>query len=159
MAALIRKAQHSDADAVTALLTGLGWFDHYFKTESAEDVQKRIGRHLSLCLADQSHSVYVAENADSEIVGYVAVHWLPYLFLPGPEGFISELFIDRSARGQGLGTRLLETVKKEAAERDCARLSLINMRRRESYRRGFYEQRGWEERPEAANFILQLPET
>lgn len=33
---------------------------------------------------------------------------------------------------------------------------LLNMHTRESYKRGFYARQGWEERPGAANFILQL---
>jgi GNAT superfamily N-acetyltransferase len=154
---MIRQAQLDDAAALTELLISLGWFQHYFGSASNQVIQSRVSRHLQLCLASNSHSVYIAENPTSDIVGYVTVHWLPYLFLPGPEGFISELFIRESARGQGIGTQLLEMVKKEAIERGCVRLSLINIRSRESYQRGFYSQRGWEERPEAANFILRLP--
>jgi hypothetical protein len=44
----------------------------------------------------------------------------------------------------------------EARQRGCFRLSLINMRRRESYQRRYYEKAGWEERPEAANFVYFL---
>lgn len=51
------------------------------------------------------------------IVGYIAVHWLPYLFLPAPEGYVSELFVSESVRGQGIGTQLLETVTIEAKRR------------------------------------------
>jgi GNAT superfamily N-acetyltransferase len=129
----IRKTQHSDAAALTDLLIGLGWFQHYFGSAPDEVIQSRVSRHLQLCLADNSHSVYIAEDSTGDTVGYVAVHWLPYLFLPGPEGYVSELFIRESARGQGLGSQLLEVVKKEAAERGCIRLSLINIRSRESY--------------------------
>lgn len=38
----------------------------------------------------------------------------------------------------------------------CQRLSLINLRRRESYERQFYIKAGWQERAEAANFIRVL---
>jgi GNAT superfamily N-acetyltransferase len=152
----IRKAQFTDAAGLADLIIDLGWFQHYLGSASNEVIQAQIQQRLLLCLADDSHSVYVAENPDGDIAGYVAIHWLPYLFLPGSEGYVSELFIRESARGQGIGSRLLESVKTEAIERGCSRLSLLNMRRRESYQRGFYAQHGWEERPEAANFILQL---
>jgi GNAT superfamily N-acetyltransferase len=154
----IRPAQLTDAAALTDLLIGLGWFQHYFGNTPLEVIQERVRQKLSLNLADRSHSVYVAENSNGQIVGYAIVHWLPYLFLPGPEGFVSELFVQESARGQGLGSQLLAAVKAEAIERGCSRLSLINMRSRESYQRGFYGQHGWDERPEAANFILRLPQ-
>jgi GNAT superfamily N-acetyltransferase len=84
------------------------------------------------------------------------VHYLPYFFLPGPEGYVSELFISAEARGQGIGTALLEQVIAEARRRGCARLSLINSRTRESYQRKFYEQHGWNERIEIAVFVLPL---
>jgi GNAT superfamily N-acetyltransferase len=69
------------------------------------------------------------------------------------------LFVASDARGQGIGTRLLEAVKSEAATRNCSRLSLLNMRDRESYQRAFYAKDGWEERTVAANFIFEMNET
>jgi GNAT superfamily N-acetyltransferase len=154
---MIRKAQQADARALTDLLVGLGWFEHYFEGVSREALQDRVGRHLERCLADASHSVYVAETAQCELAGYLSVHWLSYLFLPGPEGYISELFVRAEARGQGIGSRLLEAAREEAEARGCTRLSLLNVRNRESYLRGLYGQHGWEERPDAANFVLRLP--
>lgn len=152
----IRKAQLTDARAIAGILRGLGWFKH-FSAEPVESTEARVRLHLSHCLGDDSHSVYVAENRAGETIGYANVHWLPYLFLPGPEGYVSELFVNKGARGQGAGTQLLQAIKKEADERGCTRLSLLNIRQRESYQRGFYKQRGWEERRGAANFIYPLP--
>ena len=151
----IRKAAPADAGPIARLLRGLGWFAH-LEAELPAQSENRVGRHLALCLADNSHSIYVAETA-ADVVGYVAVHWQPSLFLPGPEGYISELFVEAAARGQGLGGQLLETVKEEALARGCCRLLLLNRRDRASYGRGFYKKRGWVERPEAVNFIYPLP--
>lgn len=152
----IRPALTSDAQALTDLIVDIGWFQRYFEGLSGQAAQARVGQMLNQMLGDSSHSLYVAEDSTQVIVGYVSVHWLPYLFLPGPEGFVSELFVREAARGQGVGTRLLAAVRQEAGQRGCARLSLINMRQRESYQRGFYNRCGWEERPEAANFVLRL---
>jgi hypothetical protein len=33
---------------------------------------------------------------------------------------------------------------------------VVNMRHRESYKLGFYRKCGWEERPDAANFVYKL---
>ena len=152
----IRKAQPGDARGIAAILRGLEWITR-FNAEPIEATAQRVAHHLELCHADDSHTVYVAEeNEGGEIAGYAAVHWLPYLLLLGPEGYVSELFIREADRGQGIGTRLLETVKKEAKARGCARLMLLNMHERESYRRGFYKKQGWEERPDAANFVYPL---
>jgi GNAT superfamily N-acetyltransferase len=69
---------------------------------------------------------------------------------------VSELFVHVAAQGRGIGTLLLEEIKREGLERGCSRLSLLNMRNRESYQRGYYRKVGWEERENAANFVLLL---
>jgi GNAT superfamily N-acetyltransferase len=73
--------------------------------------------------------------------------------MSGPEGYVSELFVRDDARGRGVGRRLLSAIESEARGRGCQRLSLINLRNRESYRRQFYLKAGWSERSDAANFI------
>jgi GNAT superfamily N-acetyltransferase len=155
MSVIVRKARPGDARGIAAILRGLEWITR-FDAEPIEATAQRVAHHVELCHADDSHTVYIAENEDGEIAGYAAVHWLPYLLLLGPEGYVSELFIREADRGQGIGTRLLETVKKEAEARGCTRLMLLNMHERESYRRGFYKKQGWEERPDAANFVYPL---
>jgi GNAT superfamily N-acetyltransferase len=152
----IRKATSSDAVALADFVKDL---KHFRRLEGLSQgvVRERVQEQMKLLLASTSHSLYIAQDTESHIVGYTSVHWLPYLFLPGPEGYVSELFVAEAARGQGVGTRLLQVVKVEAKGRGCARLSLLNMRDRESYQRGFYRQDGWEERTDAANFIFDLP--
>jgi GNAT superfamily N-acetyltransferase len=151
----IRKASLADASRLSDLLRRIDLFPAVRAEQPAETLQ-RLQRHLALCLGDDSHSVYIAEGQAGNLLAYAAVHWLPYLIQKGPEGFISELFVDVDARGQGVGTCLLTVVEAEARQRGCARLSLINMRNRESYQRGFYMKLGWQERPNAANFTYLL---
>ncbi|MEW5869427.1 MAG: GNAT family N-acetyltransferase [Chloroflexota bacterium] len=148
----IRPARLSDARALTSLLRQLGWFE-VFKTEDEAASQARLQRHLQLCLADESHTILIAEDEHGQVLAYAAIHWLPYLILSGPEGYVSELFVDAAARGQGIGSRLLAALEDEARRRGCSRLSLLNNRQRESYQRGFYTQQGWEQRPGMINFI------
>ncbi|MGA2489073.1 MAG: GNAT family N-acetyltransferase [Anaerolineales bacterium] len=134
----IREARQSDVPAITEILRELGWFAH-MTAESPAATEAHVARQLALCQADKSHLVFVAEAAGEEVMGY-----------------ISELFIKDSARGHGIGSRLLETVESEAIRRGCTRLDLLNMRQRESYQREFYTKQGWEERPQAANFVKYL---
>lgn len=151
----IRKLSAQDAPQIAELLKGIGWFES-FKSEPVAAARERVRLHIEQCRADNSHSAFVAETPNCQLVGYSSVHWLPYLFLQGPEGFVSELFIAEAARGQGVGRELLKTVEMEAKARGSVRLSLINLRNRESYLRQFYVKAGWEERPEAANFIYRI---
>jgi GNAT superfamily N-acetyltransferase len=145
----------SDAGAIAELLRALGWFPH-LKSEPFETTRQRIASRLSLCHLNDSHSAYVAEESVGGVMGYATVHWMPTLFLSGPEGYVSELFVEERARGQGAGTKLVQAVQEEAKERECSRLVVLNQRRRESYKRGFYRKCGWEERLDAANFIWRL---
>lgn len=153
MSIQIRPATAEDVPSIAAILKV--WFAR-LAAEPDDALKERILRHLQLSCADDSHSVYVAEDTAGVVVGYGAVHWLPYLILAGPEGYVSELFVHPEAQGQGVGTQLLETIKQEGLKRGCARLMLLNIRSRESYQRGFYTKNGWEERPDAANFVYRL---
>ena len=121
-----------------------------------QSTQARIARYLQFYDRDDCHSLYVAVSATGKVVGYGAVHWSYYLFLAGPEGYVSELFVCAVERGKGIGSRLLEAIKEEALARGGSWLTLINLRHRESYEREFYARRGWQERPEAASFVYLL---
>jgi GNAT superfamily N-acetyltransferase len=151
----LRKATAQDAEPLTSLLKDIGWFGA-LTSDPVQSSTQRVRSQIERCLADASHSVFVAESDVGEINGYISVHWLPYLFMTGPEGYVSELFVRETARGQGVGGELLKTIETEARARGCQRLSLLNLRTRESYRRQFYVKAGWQERPEAANFIRVL---
>lgn len=156
----IRQAVPADAGAIADILRELGaqgWFPH-LAGEPREVTVARTAGHLERCVPSTEHSTYVAE-ASGQVVGYSAVHWVPYFLLPGPEGYISELFVRDAARGQGIGTRLLEVVTEEARARGCYRLLLENRRDRESYERGFYRKRGWEERTRMAGFVYWLKDS
>ncbi len=84
----IRAARPEDGPALAAFLKDLNYF-HRLEPLSLAAVEAQVERHLALCLADESHSVYLAEGDSGDILGYTNVHWLPYLFLPGPEGYVS----------------------------------------------------------------------
>jgi GNAT superfamily N-acetyltransferase len=151
----IRKATELDAQAIAQILQELGWFA-WLDSTSPQTAIGQIQQHIAQCHANDSHSIYVAENAESQVIGYVAVHWLPCPFLPKPQAYISELFIHEAYRGQGIGKRLLETVTSEALMRGCLLLMLHNHKERESYQREFYRKQGWIEREYIANFIYRF---
>ena len=151
----ICKAEQRDVAGIAEILRELGWFAD-ITAEAPVETQARIANELKLCQADDSHAVFVARAAGEAVLGYISVHWNPYLLHKRPDGYISELFIRDNARGQGIGARLLETVEAEALRRGCSRLMLLNMRQRESYQRAFYFKHGWEEHPQAATFIKYL---
>jgi GNAT superfamily N-acetyltransferase len=151
---IIRKVKESDYEQLIDLLINIGWFNELL-IGSRESLNQKFLNDIRQCLADKSHSFYVAEESNY-ILGYASVHWLPYLFLNGPEGYISELFVRSEGRGKGIGEKLLETIKVEAKKRGCSRLSLLNGKNRESYERKFYQKQGFTERDKMSNFIFKL---
>lgn len=153
----VRSAQHEDVPVIADIIRKLGWFKHA-ENESPAATEQRVLLHLELADADDSHTVLVAEDEEGKVAGYVSVHWLPYLMLAGPEGYVSELFVREDARGKGVGATLMGDIKELAVAKGCSRLMLLNNRERDSYERDFNARLGFEERPEMANWVLQLRE-
>jgi GNAT superfamily N-acetyltransferase len=150
----IRRAEVADAAAVANVLRAVGWFAH-INDEPPQATERRVAEQLALCADEREHTVLVAEDEAGSVVGYVATHWFPNL-MKGMDGYISELFLYESARGQGIGAALLEAVKRVGRERGATRLMLFNRRERESFRRGFYPKHGWTEREDVGFFSLDL---
>jgi GNAT superfamily N-acetyltransferase len=125
-------------------------------SRSIETTTLIIERNLQKAICSETSSIFVAESSEGEIAGYGAVHWIPFLFLPGGMAYLTELFIRPEKSGRGIGSSLLDRIVLEATERGCSRLSLVNGRGEDSYRRQFYSERGWVERKEMANFVLHL---
>ena len=78
------------------------------------------------------------------------------LLFAGSEMLISEVFVMEEARGEGVGSSLIEAMETEAVKQRCFRISVLNSRERESYKRGFYPSMGYEEREGTAVFIKRL---
>ncbi|MEI6688549.1 MAG: GNAT family N-acetyltransferase [Thermoleophilia bacterium] len=149
----IRLARAEDAPAIAVLLATLGDLPML----AGEDVADVAARHVPAAVASPGTTLLLVED-DGGLIGYANVHWVHDLFMPGPEGYLSELFILDAYRGRGIGSELLAMIETEARERGAFRLSLLNAKRRASYERRFYEQHGWVERPEIANFVRWLRE-
>jgi len=153
----IRPATLNDARAIAAIWQELGWVKT-LNEKTLPEIEEQVSRQMALCLNQDSHTALVAEQGLGQLLGYAMVHWSPCLFLPGPEGFVSELFVAAQARGKGVGGLLLKEMERLARQKGCSRLNLLNTRHRESYQRSFYAKHGWRERPEVANFVLYLEE-
>ncbi|MCP4603261.1 MAG: GNAT family N-acetyltransferase [Proteobacteria bacterium] len=146
MELLIRPVELKDVDDIAALLAELAREDGhtYF------DVDRVIELVRDFVNATE-HAIYVADH--DGVVGYVAVHWIPFPMLGGREGYISDLVIRATDRGTGIGSCLLSAVEARARELGCVRLMLNNRTTSESYRRAFYFKHGFRQRDQFANLV------
>jgi GNAT superfamily N-acetyltransferase len=151
----VRDARESDAAQLAALLRSIGWFSALADLTD-EQLVETVRTHLQALASAPDSTTLVAEDDTGTVVAYANVHWLTALFMPAPEGYLSELFVRPEARGRGIGRSLLDHVEAIAHARGVHRLTLVNRRDRESYLRGFYTKNGWREREEMANFVLAL---
>jgi GNAT superfamily N-acetyltransferase len=76
------------------------------------------------------------------LVGYLVLHRIPFPMLEGAEGYISDLIVERTMRGAGVGSQLIRIAEARARERRCKRLILNNRITAQSFIRQFYPKRG-----------------
>ncbi len=145
----IRPLRPGDMDAVMQLHRELGW-NPAFQADGTT-----LRQRLGALFTEESALLLVAER-EAEVVGYIHGEILTYLLFAGREMLITEVFVRAQARGQGVGTALVRAMEREAARQRCFRISVLNSRERESYKRGFYPSLGYSERTEVANFTKRL---
>ncbi len=103
-----------------------------------------LRRVFSAALASD-HQVYLSACDDSRVVGFAALTVKNNLWQAGNLGHLDELVVDAARRGQGIGSRLLESIAEEAQRRGCTRLELDTAFHREAAH-AFYERLGFERR-------------
>jgi len=149
----IRAATIEDAREISKLIASLEAFSRMQEYTEDELVQKTLDM-LEPSLNNPNYLVFVASNPS--LVGYLAMHIMPNILYSANDAFISELFVNSSARGQKVGTKLLEHALEHAKSRNCFRVQLLNIKSREAYKRQFYKKQAWQERTAAAVFSYDL---
>ncbi len=145
----IRPLQRADIDAVMQLHRELGW-NPAFKADGST-----LRQRLNELITEDNTLLLVAEQ-DGVVDGYIHGEIVMYLLFAGREMLITEVFVREATRGRGVGRALVGAMEREAVQRKCFRVSVLNSRERESYRRGFYPALGYEERPQTALYTKRL---
>jgi len=149
----LRPAQITDAPALANLLHAQNAFATVI-AESMEFTTQRVASRLQEAIPERD-TILVAE-VNNTVVAYGAVRWFPGLILPGPDAYLSELFVLPEFRGMQIGSQILAKLRAEASSRKATRLWCINFRERDSYKRAYYKKSGWEEK-DIAVFFQQIP--
>jgi len=132
----IRKCSAADFDRVSPLLKQL-W-------PAKVSDPKRLRLAWDRALASTSQRLVCAID-NGEMVGFCAITISNSLRCEGPLAHIDELIVPEAARGQGIGTGLLDFVKDLAEKSGCTRLEAHDTFQREDAQ-SFYEHKGFEQR-------------
>lgn len=127
----IRRARPTDVLQLAALCHQLGY------PSSPEEVHRRLQR----LLREPEYALFVAENGDGAVIGWVHIFLRPLL----EEDLMAEvggLVVDKAYRGRGIGCQLLERAERWARRRGCCavvvRSNVIRQRAHTFYRRFGY---------------------
>jgi GNAT superfamily N-acetyltransferase len=121
----------ADAGAVAALATQLG----YPSTEA------EIRRRYEWIERDDDSRLLVAEHHDGRVVGWIHAQ-KTCMLEADPRTEIWGLVVDETARGRGVGRRLLEAAEQWAREQGLTVVTLRSNSLREAAR-AFYEHLGY----------------
>lgn len=154
----VRKAKLADAVAMASILREIGWSEkrNSMPLEEVSGPIEKLIEHTNSYT--EGHTIYVAVDEENSVVGFTNVHWVPFVMLGSIEGYVSDVFVSPSASGKGAGKLLLDNVMKEGEKRGAYRLMVTNGKEKPSYKRGFYNNMGWTERPKVANFVYYYKE-
>lgn len=137
----LERADASRLDALLPLVRGYHEFEHVQMSDA-----HRAAAVAPLLEPDSPLGcvwlIHAAEEAGGEAVGYVALCFGYSIEFRGRDAFVDEFFLVESARGQGLGSRVLERVKAEARALGIAALHL-EVARDNARARRLYEKWGF----------------
>ena len=130
---MIRRAEASDAQALSELLTQLGY------PSSASEITDRLN-----ALTKYERAVaMVAVNGFGEVVGLVTGHLFPSIHDNQPVAWLTTLIVLEDARGAGIGSLLVNHIEEWAAQNGAMRLAVTSANHREEAH-AFYEKRDYE---------------
>ena len=139
---IIRNARDKDADALTILLTQLGYpQETSFVIRKLQELSQRA-----------SAKVFVAEE-HGHILGFLSFDSEPAFHREGSIGTITAMCVLEEARSLGIGRQLIRHAESFAKETGCVRIAVASgMHRLETHT--FYLNLGYEEKTK--RFIKEL---
>ncbi len=132
----LRPATAEDSAAIADLLNQLG----YPGTESFMPAKiARLQAHPDAWLR-------VAQDEAGQLLGFIGLHFMAQLALPGDFCRITYFCVGAAARSSGVGRQLEAAAEAEARARGCDRIEVhCHERRADAHR--FYYRQGYEESP------------
>jgi GNAT superfamily N-acetyltransferase len=130
---MIRRAEASDAQALSELLTQLGYPSSVSEIAGRLEALRAFPRAVAL----------VAVNGFGEVIGLVTGHLFPSIHDNQPVAWLTTLVVLEDARGAGVGSSLVTQIEEWATQNGAKRLAVTSAIHREEAH-AFYEKRDYE---------------
>jgi PhnO protein len=130
----IRPAQAQDTPGAVRLMSQLEAFAH---GEAGRGMEGRFKYMLTLT----HFNVSVAEE-DDQVIGLITASLRPTLWHAGPVVLIDELVVDQTARGQGVGKALIDSIVEWAKKRGASEIEVSTEKDNEAAQ-SFYRGHGF----------------
>jgi GNAT superfamily N-acetyltransferase len=114
-------ATTNDISKLCTLLDSL--FDQ--EADFAPDKQAQTKGLSAIINSNETGDILVARDAAGEIVGMVNLLFTVSTALGGRVAILEDLVVSCHRRGQGIGSRLINSARKHALERGCLRITLL----------------------------------
>lgn len=143
--AVIRSPRAEDAADIAALMTELGY------PSEARDIPQRLE-----ALANDPASIIWCAELDGRVVGVGTARVFAAINQGAPVAWLTALVVAKSARGRGVGTRLVKVAEDWAREHGASRLALTSaLHRTEAHE--FYKRLGYDHTGVRLARTIQLP--
>ncbi|MBQ4809732.1 hypothetical protein A7985_04370 [Pseudoalteromonas luteoviolacea] len=144
MQPVVRQAQCDDVNALAKLTEQLGYKGN----------PNEIGTRLKVILASEQHGIFVAENFEGSVVGWIVAERRLTL-TSGMTVEITGLVVASTSRGQGLGKLLVQKTLAWAREIGLDKVSVSsNINRDGSHH--FYKHLGFEQLKTSIKYIKYI---
>jgi ribosomal protein S18 acetylase RimI-like enzyme len=125
----IRHYNDSDKDEILRLYQGFGQYfveiDNLKRCIVAENYASHFFDEMVKETTEKKGQIWVAEGNQNKLVGFCAINIKDITAensvesVPHKKGRILELYVDKDYRGQGVGTKLMDTMLAYANESSC----------------------------------------
>lgn len=147
MEIIIRKAIESDSEKIWALMEQLAVFEKYIDSFA---ITPEIVRESGFRKNPPDFYCLVAEDQE-RIAGILVYYFLPFTAQNRPAIYMKELYVDENYRGQKIGEQLMNALKNEAVENNCAQIKWTVAPWNKAGQK-FYERLGAEENNDWLNY-------
>lgn len=147
----VHEMKRSEISQTYPLMKGLAEYEHYI--DSFAITEETVLRDAFETVPPKFHCLVA--TVDGQVKGMLVYYFLPYTAQDRADIYMKELYIDESARGQKLGTKLMDALKRVGREHGCGVIKWTcapwNKKAQE-----FYKKQGGEENHDWLDYQLTL---